>query len=346
MSPEQASGQAVDSRTDLWSFGVLLYESLTGSVPFQGAGHWAVLRAVTHDTPKPLRELRPDAPSAVESIVSRALSKDATKRYQSASDISRDVSAVLAQLSGVTPLSGRRGPRPLLYILPAAFVVLLLTGLGGWLYLHAQRRQWAREEAIPEIAKLNAADQSLAAFLLLKKAEQYLPADSNLAHIARTNTRVVSIASSPPGAAVDIQDYVSTDTAWHHLGTTPLKDLRIPAGYFRWRLSKQGAGAYLAAPATEDEMSFALDSARTAPEGMAWVRGGSFFDYIDFVGWVGPYDLPPFYIDRFEVTNREYQKFVDSSGYQRRKYWDRKFVQGGRELSWEQAMALFRDGTG
>jgi dienelactone hydrolase len=139
---------------------------------------------------------------------------------------------------------------------------------------------------------------------------------------------------------------VSPDTAWYHLGKTPLKDLRIPAGYFRWRLSKQGAGAYLAAPGTEDAMSFALDSVRAAPEGMVWVRGGSFFDYIDFVGWVGPYDLPPFYIDRFEVTNREYQKFVDSSGYQRRKYWDRKFVQGVRELSWEQAMALFRDGTG
>jgi serine/threonine protein kinase/dienelactone hydrolase len=347
MSPEQASGDVVDSRTDLWSFGVVLYESLAGSVPFQGTVPWAVLRAVTQDTPKPLRELRPDVPAAVESIVSRALAKDASKRYQSASEISRDASAVLAQLSGAAPLSGSRSPRPaLVNVVTAAITIVLLTGLGGWLYLHTERRHWAREEAIPEIAKLNAADKTLAAFLLLKKAEQYLPADSNLAHTARANTRIVSIASSPPGAAVDIQDYVSPDTAWYRLGTTPLKDITIPAGYFRWRLSNRGVGAYLTAPTTEDEMTFALDSARVSPDRMVWVRGGSFFDYIDFVGWVGPYDLPPFYIDRFEVTNREYQKFVDSSGYQRRKYWDRKFMQSGRELSWDQAMPLFRDHTG
>jgi dienelactone hydrolase len=343
MSPEQASGEAVDSRTDLWSLGVVLYELLAGSVPFQGAVPWAVLRAVTQDTPKPLRELRPEVPAAVESIVARAMAKEASKRYQSASEISRDASAVLAQLSGASP----RRPRPgLVYAVPAAIAIVVLTGLGAWFYLHAKRRHWAREEAIPAIAKLNAADKSLAAFLLLKKAEQYLPADSDLAHTAKANTRVVSIASSPPGAAVGIQDYVSPDTAWYYLGTTPLKDITIPAGYFRWRLSSQGAGAYLSAPATGDEMTFALDSARASPDGMVWVKGGSFFDYVGFLGWVGPYHLPPFYIDRFEVTNRQYQKFVDSSGYQRRKYWDRKFVRRGRELSWDQAMPLFRDGTG
>ena len=343
MSPEQASGEAVDSRTDLWSLGVVLYESLAGSVPFQGTGPWAVLRAVTYDTPKPLGELRPDIPAAVGSIVSRALAKDAAKRYQSAAEISRDASAVLAQLSG-TPSPDTRSPR--VYVVPAAIALVLLTGLGGWLYWHAERRHWAREEAIPAIAKLNAADRPLAAFLLLKKAQQYLPADSNLAHTAQANTRIVSIGSSPPGAAVDIQDYVFPDTVWYHLGTTPLEEIAVPAGYFRWRLSKQGAGTYLTAPPTEDEMAFALDSAQAAPVGMVWVRGGTFFDYIDFVGWVGPYELPPFYIDRFEVTNAQYQKFVDSSGYQRRKYWDRKFVRGGRELSWGQAMPFFRDRTG
>ena len=285
--------------------------------------------------------------NGVESIVLHALAKDASQRYQSASEISHDASGVLAHLSGAAPLSGNRSQRPALaYVVPATIATVLLTGIGGWFYLHVDRRHWARDEAIPEIAKLNAADKSLAAFLLLKKAERYLPADSDLAHTAQANTRIVSIASSPPGAAVDIQDYVSPDTAWYHLGTTPLKDITIPAGYFRWRLSNQGVGAYLTAPATEDEMTFALDSARISPDGMVWVRGGPFFDYIDFVGWVGPYDLPPFYIDRFEVTNRQYQKFVDSSGYQRRKYWDRKFMQGGRELRWDQAMPLFRDRTG
>jgi dienelactone hydrolase len=64
------------------------------------------------------------------------------------------------------------------------------------------------------------------------------------------------------------------------------------------------------------------------------------------LGALGPYDLPAFYIDRFEVTNRQYQEFVDRSGYQKREYWKEKFLRDGKELSWEQAMELFRDSTG
>lgn len=66
---------------------------------------------------------------------------------------------------------------------------------------------------------------------------------------------------------------------------------------------------------------------------------------IGFVGWISQ-RLPPYDIDKFEVTNRQYQAFVDQGGYRTREYWREKFVKDGKELTWDQAMDLFRDPTG
>jgi len=348
MSPEQAEGKIVDSRTDLWSLGVVLFESLAGTSPFHGAGGgFSLFRAITQETPKPLRELHHDIPAQVSSMVSHALEKDVSKRYQSASEISRDSSAILAELSapGVPPgaPSLRLAHR---YVVPASLLILLFAAATAWFYWRSEKRQWAREEAIPEIAKLKTEDKSLAAFLLLQKAERYLPGDQQITQLAAEDTTTVSIHSSPLGATVEIQDYLSPESAWYSLGVTPLKTIRVPTGYFRWKVSKQGVGEYITAPETQNTMNFPLDLSLASPEGMVRVDASKWEALIDFVGWLGPYDLPSYYLDRFEVTNRQYQQFVDSGGYEKRSYWTEKFVQNGRELSWDQAMSLFRDGTG
>ena len=347
MSPEQAEGKTVDSRTDLWSLGVVLYESLAGKAPFEGGSALALLRAVTEETPKPLRDLCPGTPEEAERIVSHALEKDVSKRYQSASEMSRDLSAVLVRLSGsvLAPASRELRLSPV-YAAPAALLLILFGGSGIWFYHRSEKRHWAREEAIPAIAKLQGEDKSLAAFFLLEKAQQYLPADPQLAQIAEGNTRVVTLTSFPPGATVEIQDYVSPESTWFRLGTTPLSKIRIPNGYFRWKVSQAGVGEYITAPITQKEMNFALDAAQGAPQGMVPVGGGRWMALIDFVGWIGPYNLPPYYMDRFEVTNRQYQEFVDQGGYDKREYWNEKFVRDGRELKRDEAMSLFRDSTG
>jgi dienelactone hydrolase len=77
---------------------------------------------------------------------------------------------------------------------------------------------------------------------------------------------------------------------------------------------------------------------------MVPVPGGPFLDIAAFIG-VMSYQLPPFYIDRFEVTNREYQESVDKGGYDTPTYWKQPFVRDGRELAWSEAMTLFRDTT-
>lgn len=347
MSPEQAEGKVVDSRTDLWSFGVVLYESLTGKAPFEGRSALALLRAVTEDTPNPLRKLSPDTPEEADRIVSHALEKDVTKRYQSAAEMSRDLSAVAVRLSGTATEPASRNVRmPLKYAIPAGLLVAFLAAAGYWFYQRSEKRRWAREEAVPAIAKLEDDDQFLVAFRLLKQAQKYLPGDPQLAQVAADDTRVVSIASTPPGATIEIQDYLSPNSKWYRLGETPLTNITIPTGYFRWKVSKPGAGEFVSAPETYDQMNFALDSEQAAPPGMSWVGGQRWANFIQFVGPVGGYLLPSFYIDRFEVTNRQYQEFVDSGGYQKQEFWTEKFVQDGRELSWSEAMDILRDSSG
>lgn len=107
MSPEQAGGEAVDHRTDLWSLGVVLYEMVTGQRPFRGEREPSLLYAILNERPRPLRELRPAAPPELESIVERLLDKDPGRRYESADE----VFAELRLLRGLT-VSGSTVIRP------------------------------------------------------------------------------------------------------------------------------------------------------------------------------------------------------------------------------------------
>ena len=347
MSPEQAYGKTVDSRTDLWSLGVVYYESLTARRPFQADNTIGILRAITEKTPTPLREIRVDTPPQAGEIVGRALEKDPANRYQSASEVVRDTSDLLAKMSTASLILEKPAKRASrLTAILAAVAVLVVAAGGLWFYHRSSNRRWAREDAAPQITNLLAGSKPLSAFLLLERAQGYLPSDPQLKRIADEDTTNVSITSSPTGAAVAIQDYLVPDSPWHDLGLTPLDNVRIPKGYFRWKVSKAGTAELIAAPITKEKMSFELGEPQKSPNGMVFVPGDDWTEYIGFVGWVGPYKMPPYFVDRYEVSNRDYQKFVDSGGYDKKEYWKEKIVRDGHEPSWEQAMAEFRDTTG
>ncbi len=95
MSPEQARGQRVDARTDLFSLGVVLYEMLAGKRPFAGVNMIDVLGAIMHETPAPL----PDAPAELQRIVTRALQKDRAARYQTAQELALDLKELKDELA-------------------------------------------------------------------------------------------------------------------------------------------------------------------------------------------------------------------------------------------------------
>lgn len=346
MSPEQAEGRAVDRRTDLWSLGILYYEALTGRNPFQASGTIGILNRIVYDAPTPVQQLRPDVGQEAERIVARALEKDPATRYQSAGEMVTDLSALFASFSGagVAVQSPRRSRVAL--GAAACALLLLIVAVGTWFYRRASMQRWASGDAVLQIQTLLSKHQPLAAFLILQKARHYLPDDDQLNKIAHDNVTTISVNSSPSGAEVALQDYATPNGQWYSLGTTPLKSIRIPSGYFRWKVSKAGSGEILAAPWTDSTMTFDLEAAHRAPPGMVYVSGGSWSDYIGFVGWQGPYNIPSFYVDRHEVTNREYQVFVDRGGYQNQKLWPWEFIRDGRTLPWADAMSFFRDSSG
>jgi serine/threonine protein kinase len=139
MAPEQAAGEAIDARSDLFSLGSVLYEMCTGRPAFRAANTVAVIRRVCDDTPRPIREVNPDIPEALCQVIEHLHAKKPADRPASANEIADSLTRLLADLQ--QPVAGghvsnvpanrarwKRAPRRVLYA--AAALVMLAVGLG------------------------------------------------------------------------------------------------------------------------------------------------------------------------------------------------------------------------
>jgi serine/threonine protein kinase/dipeptidyl aminopeptidase/acylaminoacyl peptidase len=141
MSPEQAEGRAMDARTDIFSFGAVLYEMATGQQAFQGKSLAGVLAEVLHTTPPVATSINPQTPEELARVISKSLEKDPADRYQSAKELAVDLRRCERSLS-TPPVNAPTGPvsaaahaRPRKSVLYAAGALLLAAAAAGAVFL-------------------------------------------------------------------------------------------------------------------------------------------------------------------------------------------------------------------
>jgi eukaryotic-like serine/threonine-protein kinase len=163
MSPEQARSETIDARSDLFSFGTVLYEMATGKKPFAGNNSLMTLDAVLHAKPAPPRELNPKIPIELEGIIGKAMEKDRRQRYQSAADMRSDLALLKreAESGTIKPASSTAmlraasrtfggGSRLLTYSLAgtAALLITVLAAVGAWWFKHREVASAEQRNAI------------------------------------------------------------------------------------------------------------------------------------------------------------------------------------------------------
>jgi dienelactone hydrolase len=365
MSPEQGAGQSViDGRSDIYSLGCVLYEMLSGETPYLGNTPQAVIAKKLSEPVPHVSVVRETVPPVVEDALVKALAKMPVDRFPTARDFSQALatptpippapaaSPAPAAPTAVQPEPTRaRGRLRARVVVPVALGAVALAFAGVRFLQHRADVRWARTEALPEIERLIEANDVwrnlTEPYRLAVQAEEVLGDDPQLAELFRQVSRTIDVRTEPPGASVYMKEYERPEDEWTLLGVTPVEDVRVPIGIFRWKVEKPGFDTVLAASSTwniggTDDLLAPYDFVRTldadgdAPPGMVRVPATE-----TPVGSLGD-----FFIGRYEVTNREYKAFVDAGGYRNPDFWTHPFEEAGRVLTRDEAMRRFVDQSG
>jgi formylglycine-generating enzyme required for sulfatase activity/dienelactone hydrolase len=305
---------------------------LAGERPFRGQHLAEVVFSVVNSKVRPLREQRPEIPLELERILDRALEKNRELRYASAAGLMAELGAFRETLS-----AGRAQPPsspPRKRAARAVALVVVLAAAAVPLYWRQSRIRWARQTALPEVERLIAKGSYLAAFDLAREVERRLGDDPQLAKLWPEMSVALTVETSPPDAEVSLKPYAEPGAPWRNLGRSPLKQVRVPQGSFRFRATKQGhePAETMALLQQAGTLRLALDPVGAQP-GMVHVPAGAFRTILAHFGVLGPIELGEYWLDRYEVTNRQFKQFLDAGGYQKPEYW-------------KHPAGAFRDATG
>jgi serine/threonine protein kinase/formylglycine-generating enzyme required for sulfatase activity/dienelactone hydrolase len=364
MSPEQASGQKLDPRSDVFSFGVVLYEVLSGRRPFAAATDLELLQKIIH---APAAPLDAELPQGLRAIVEKAIEKDPADRYQTMRDFVVDLRRVVraaaqhrdqsldeSKLAPSTLVPAARRRRFSWRSAGVAVALIAAVVSGGWVWQRTAAAARARTQAIPAIAALVEAGDYTAAFARAQEVAAIAADDPLLASLKPQFAIEYDVTTSPPDAEVFVRGYEAADEAWQPLGRTPLAGIEVPRRALRWQIKKPGFETVeRVTRSTEDRVgtgnviAVTLQAVGAQPPEMVTIPAGNTEGSISGVP-LPTVAVPEFLIDRTEVTNRDFKEFVVAGGYERPSYWDGiAFVdETGRDLTFDEARSRFVDSTG
>ncbi|HSF15936.1 MAG TPA: protein kinase [Vicinamibacteria bacterium] len=356
MSPEQLAGKTVDTRCDLFSFGILLYEVLTGHHPFRKETPIHTATAIMSEKAPPLAEHLEQVPKELQRLVDRLLTVDPERRLQSAKEARHTLAAMVARLH----VSGSRFRKPAVTAAMAA--ALLAVGAALWLPYRSQQLDERARASILEMERLANEARYVEAYELAAAARERLPDDPTLLRWLPEIADRLTITSDPEGASVYLQRLPSEEeesTERVLAGTTPLVDLQIPRTAFRVWLEKAGfvtLERVVSSELNRAEGRFGIDPSivldellsvtEEVPEDMVRVPGGTYTLRGRLFRGMEPVMLEDFLIDRYETSNEKYRQFVRAGGYSEPSYWKKSFIEGGVELTFDEAMERFKDRSG
>jgi cephalosporin-C deacetylase-like acetyl esterase len=228
----------------------------------------------------------------------------------------------------------------------------MLVGVVAWWIHYSYRVKWARDQALPQIGQLVEGEKFGEAYALAVQAEQYIPHEPMLAKFWPEISWSTAIHTTPSGVAVYRRNYNAPESTWELVGHTPIENRRFPAVDSLWKFERKGFATVERATFPDGPLTVTMDEEGKAPARMVHVElpidPSRTLAQIELPGFKEAPAIPlgNFWIDKYEVTNAEYKRFVDQGGYQRQEYWKYEFRSDGRVLSWEEGMKLFQDRTG
>ncbi len=392
MSPEQARGLEVDSRTDLWSLGIVLYEMTCGKKPFEGETLADKFVSILHDKP----EFPTNFNSELKKIILRVLEKDYDKRFQTADELLQELKTLRREVEFEEQLkthitvdsgshileasflsSGEEGEKTLMIVenKPKTFwqkigwtqfvwgsLVLILIGIGVWYLRHQSNLEWAKEN-IKRVSDLAKDERNFEAYDLALQIQNHLPDDEELKNLMPTISVKISVNSEPAESKVYLKRFLPDENGDSpekiFIGTTPVKDVQIARGHYVLRIEKPGfatfertisgtipriGGSFIDSPPIE--ISAKLIEANQSQPNMVFVPAGEY----SLVNWSRPIqdkvNLEGFFIDKYEVSNKDFREFITKGGYLTKNFWTYPFIKGGKEISLEEAVENFKDKTG
>ena len=229
---------------------------------------------------------------------------------------------------------------------------LLFTGYGTGSYI------WVNSYMLPQVKDYLSEDDNVSAWLTSSKINSFAPFFSSISNDSDDISALAEIKTQQDGVSISWRAYASNDE-WRLIGRSPIQPLRLPRGILQFKLEKEGyetsyfssSNPSLKLYNSPVEFGWSLEPINIQPQGsipsgMTYIQGGNFIPALTGAG-VDPVYLHPFYIDKFEVTNKDFKGFMDAGGYSNSQYWvEMDFIQDGVSLSFEQAQEIMIDSTG